>query len=181
MKKNHLLLYVALALPMLMIFVIFIGMRFFPVELSPQYNFLYATSKSRTYYVCRQQIMAVLFPQKNQTQNFASSYKQPICNDAQLYVYDFNKQTSTPITLEETKTLRFVKDFDYRSPDGFFVNPGCNSPSPAMFLQDISDTHYKTTPTVCLVKKRYQRNLTLALGSTLSPTAYFIFLGWIYP
>lgn len=164
LNKNY-LLYLAIAIPIIMITVIVISTRFYKIKLYPKYNLLYAIL-SKDSYACGQQLVQELYPN-----NINPKPSQESCANTFLYIYNFTNGRSTQIPLEQAKKLNLPKPQSSTSPDGFTLQRYCISPSDGMLFKfDMTD--------IC-IEKNTEREKIFFQNLTKDKYNQFVFIGWI--
>src|SRR3990167_11128458 len=94
-RKNYLLV-LAIGLPILMMIIVVLVIRYNPINLHPQYDFLYMMRDNRNY-DCLNVLQSTLFPNQtiNQNKNMKMTPEQiQRCTNVTLYVYHFSTNTS---------------------------------------------------------------------------------------
>jgi hypothetical protein len=170
MNRNS-LLYIAIAIPLFMVIVTIIGVRFYHVELQPKYNYLYAVLSNTDSYQCEQLITQAIYPQ--QKFNKLSMPSNLTCNKPILYIYNFKNKTSTEISPEQAKKLNLSNPQETpTSPDGYRMQRYCSNYSGSWWWEmSISDT--------CLKKDTLQTRIILKKYSDQENYTRRVLLGWV--
>lgn len=168
-KKRY--LYIAMFIPLLMIFILAINIIFFkPPFPLPQYNFVYAIAKGSQAYLCENQIKAKLFPRywkQNGITNNATDY----CNQATFYIYDTAHDENIPVSIKQLFSLTFLSSS--QTQDEFYVSPYCRHNTASGWWQYTGNDN-----TVCLTKHEHRKRLNILISKNDTPSV-FIFLGWL--
>jgi len=173
-NKQKLPIYIALAIPVLMI-VLVAGFVYFPgLGKNPVYDFVYVSGNSTHYYGYGNQEYTVNNGKltKNPLPPYLNEPKSviPFASDSHFYLYDTEKETATEISFEQAEGHSL--DSSTESPDGYTIRQGGSSGG-FLFFDGPSD--YMNRYLV-----GYNRKFKLNLKFTGS-NYYddFQFLGWI--
>ena len=171
MNKKNLPLYIALAIPVLMILVV-AGFIYLPgLGKKPQYNFLYMTGSNSYYYYGDREYSVTnrhLTHNELPTSTQPSNYK-PV-GEPHFYVYDTAKDTATEINFAQAQAYRL--DSSNTSPDGYTVERG-NYSGGGLFFGGISGDYNSW------FIKGHNRSRKLNLKLTGPDYYNFQFLGWV--
>ena len=165
MKKQS-LLYIAVLIPLFMIIVTMLSLLWYQKDLHPNNDFVYLASESYEAFYCLEQIKSEIYPEQPKPKAH-----QPNCDRAQLYVYHFNTQSSTPITRAEIAKLKL----NLTSPEHYQIEPYYGSGSD--FLWPFINGSY--APDFSLVKGQYRKKLSIRTGSLQRNFYALQFIGWI--
>ncbi len=166
MNRNS-LLYIAIAIPILMVTITVIGVRFYHVDLQPKYNYLYAVLDNTDPYQCEQRVTQEIYPKQTN-----EAFKQP-CKKPNFYIYNFKNDTSTPTTLEQAKKLNLSDpQKNPTSPDGFRMQRYCSTYHGSWWW-DFSMFD------ACVVKDSTQKRLVLKKYSANDSYTRLVLLGWV--
>ncbi len=173
LNKKNLPLYIALAVPVLMIILVAIFIYVPGIGKKPQYNFLYS-SNNNVYYGYGQQEYQVsnghLIHNPPPTTNPPDYYK-PQPGEVHFYIYDVAKDQSSEITFEQAQGYNL--DSSNPSPDGYTVQQGNGGGGDFLFGGGSSDYN-------SWFIKGHNRSRKLNLKLSGSNNYYnFQFLGWI--
>ena len=167
-NKKHLPLYIALAVPILMILLVWAFIYLPSIGKSPRHNFLYVTGNN-IYDVQRQ------YPIIGGHLTYNPTAYQPYYNpptDVHFYLYDVAKNESTEITLGQAQS--YTLDPSYTSDDGYTIQQGSGG-SDFPFggaTRDYNSWFLKGH------NRSQKLNLKLTAGTQYYP-GNFQFLGWI--
>lgn len=123
-NKKNIPLYLALAVPLLMILVVVILVYLPGIGKSPKINFLYATGDQITYdYYNRYYVSGNhLNVSQDPVPNYQPSYNK---KDVHFYIYDVIKKEASEISFNEAQQLNL--DPSNISSDGYVVTNGSNN------------------------------------------------------
>lgn len=172
MKKN-IFLYLALIIPILMIAITSIGVRYYKVELYPKYNFLYALVTNRDEYVCIQHLNHKLFPDQYPKDTITPKQIKS-CAKLNLFVYDVKKNTSSKINDNQIQNFILAAHSAPTSPDGFYIQQFCSLSVISGWFEDGGGEEK-----VCLRKDNYQKRLNISQSFNANHYQDVIFIGWI--
>lgn len=169
--KKHALLYLAIGIPLLMIFVITIGVIFFSVNITPKDNFLYALLDSESnMYTCRDVIKKQFIPDYPYSTKNA---KPEDCKWINFYVYDVHKLERSPITKEQALKLAKSKKLTEKSSDNFIL-ANCDYSYP---IWGVGPDYYLSN--FCFMRKDYRKRINPKTLLTNATNERFVFIGWI--
>jgi hypothetical protein len=169
--KKQVYLYIALLIPILMLAIIMISVFLYqPTPPIPKSNFVYTFAKGYQTYACEQRIKSELLPNTTPPKN--STRQNDNCDLNNLFMYDFNTNISTPLTLEQAKKLSFASSS--RSQDGFYISTYCYTSPHAGWWSMNSGSNQ-----VCVSNKDYRRKLKISIPKTNDDFYSFVFIGWI--
>jgi len=173
--KRENFLYIAIAIPIVMLVIAIINVSFFLATPIPAYNFLYAKIDSSDNQIVFLKCVELL---KNKLQsdtvstttNLADQYSKLDCSGVDLYLYDVKNNVSSKMTLEQGQHYQLSKT--NQAPDKFTVQQYCYFRGNYYF----PDMNLKNSYFVCLKKGDYQQKLSIPTDLYASN---FAFLGWI--
>lgn len=166
--KKHLPLFVALALPLVMVFFI-AGEIYLPRFFShPQTDFIYTTG----YDYCGTQYF-VQYQKITKSEGKCSSYGQEPFQEYKLFIHNTKENTSKQISIVEAET--YTLDESAASPEGYRIEYGNQSGGFFPFFI-YSGADYNT---VYLTKSGVSYKLNLSNNAGPYSSNQFKFLGWI--
>ncbi len=173
-NKKNLPLYIALAVPVLMIILVAAFIYLPGIGQKPKYNFVYMSGNNvydysyNNYGYSVQNGHAVYIPQPvNNLTNPPQNQAQP-----QFYLYDTSKNEATSLTFEQVQTYNL--DPTNTSQDGYTVQQGNGGGGDLFFGSTPSDYN-------SWFIKGHNRSVKLNLKTVSSTYSYynFRFLGWV--
>lgn len=173
-NKQKLPIYIALAIPVLMI-VLVAGFVYFPgLGKKPVYDFVYVSGTSSYYYGYGTSEYTVnngkLTRNPLPPDPYAPKSVVPVASDSHFYVYDVEKETAAEITFEQAQS--YTLDASTESPDGYKILQGGYGGG---FLFFDGPRDYMTRYLV-----GYNRRFKLNLKFSGNNDYYnFQFLGWV--
>jgi len=155
-KRKNISLILAVAIPILMIFLIIASIYWPRATAHPKFNFLYLMGEN---YINNQQYVVqnekLIFTQKNSE------------NNAKFYIYDTTQNKSTEISFQDAQKLNL--NANLKSPDGFEVVSGGNDGGIFPLFFGSTDNYYS----------RYLKNDHTTLKLNIPHNYNFRFLGWV--
>lgn len=172
MNKKNIPLYIALAVPVLMILLV-AGMIYLPgLTKSPKYNFLYMSGSNSYYYGSREYSVndGYLVHNELPTSTNPSYYNYGKTSQPKFYVYDVAKGVSEEVSFAEAQ--KYKMDSSNTSVDGYIIQQG-NSGGGGFLFGGISGEYNSWF----IKGHNRSRKLNLKLNG---PDYYnFQFLGWV--
>ena len=165
LRKRDYFLYLALIIPFMMI-IIAIVLRFYHVDLQPNYSYLYASSESNE---CEHLLTQEIY----NTIHYNKKSFDLTCKNTFFYIYNFHTNTSTAVSLENAKKYSLLgpPEFPPKSPDGFHLA--------TCFPEETNWWWDANIFITCLTKNHQQKKIVLKNMSSQERNSTLKFIGWI--
>ena len=173
LQKAH-FLYLAIAIPLVMLLSTLIGVFLYHVDLEPQYDFVYAIFSNYDSNLCEQNLTAELTSKiPGTTVKMKPLAAKNVCKNLKLYLY--KSASDRVIELSELQADNYLisKPSSPTSPDGFRINEYCNSKSTVGWWGDLNLRQ------LCLEKGEAQKRLNIQGLTQPTYKSRFFFIGWV--
>ena len=162
-KSRNSYLYLAIAIPIIMVAIVVFNIMFYGAKLTPQYHFIYYdNNKNINSWTCYEKTKKEIFPDKIKINNNDSTTVD--CSNIKLYEYNFSDKKSTEVTLAQVKQMKLSSTQNRVSPDGYSIGY-CNSTGTIDWFPGYSSN------SICIRKDKNAERVNIPVNS-----AYFI--GW---
>ena len=172
LNKKNIPLYIALAVPIVMIIIVAAFIYLPGIGKKPRYNFLYVSGDYASYnYPGSYNVVNGRIAKIPTTNTNGTPYPVQMAVTPQLYVYNVTTNVSREISYDAA--VGYTLDPATQSPDGYTVQQGSGGGGDFLFGGGVSDYND-------WFLKGHNRSLKLNLKTTGSPSYYNVqFLGWI--